>query len=37
LEGASLGLTKSEFKQIVGQGNYDPQTTIWVDGNPIGE
>lgn len=28
--------TKSTFKSIVGTGNWDPDTTIWVDGLPIG-
>ena len=28
--------TKSTFKSKVGVGNWDPVTTIWVDGNPIG-
>jgi hypothetical protein len=37
LTDAILSLSKSEFKQTVGQGNYNPQTTIWIDGNPIGE
>ena len=37
LTNAILNLSKSEFKTIVGQGNYDPESTIWIDGNPIGE
>ncbi len=28
--------TKSTFKSVVGAGHWDPETTIWVDGNPIG-
>jgi uncharacterized protein YjbI with pentapeptide repeats len=28
--------TKSEFKALVGIGNWDAETTIWVDGSPIG-
>jgi uncharacterized protein YjbI with pentapeptide repeats len=28
--------TKSAFKSTVGPGNWDPVTTIWVDGLPIG-
>lgn len=28
--------TKAEFKALVGAGKYDPVTTIWIDGNPIG-
>lgn len=38
LEGATLPETvdsKEEFKAVVGY--YDPVTTIWTDGNPIGE
>lgn len=29
--------TKAEFKAVVGEGNWDAVTTIWTDGNPIGE
>jgi len=29
--------TKAEFKAVVGAGNWDAVTTIWVDGNPIGK
>lgn len=29
-------MSKSSFKSTVGAGNWDPETTIWVDGNPIG-
>ncbi|MBS1513858.1 MAG: pentapeptide repeat-containing protein [Bacteroidetes bacterium] len=28
--------TKSSFKSVVGTGNWDPDTTIWTDGLPIG-
>lgn len=28
--------TKSTFKSMVGAGNWDPVTTIWTDGLPIG-
>ena len=28
--------TKTSFKLIVGAGHWDPVTTIWTDGNPIG-
>lgn len=28
--------TKSTFKSTVGAGHWDPDTTIWVDGLPIG-
>jgi len=28
--------TKSSFKTIVGAGHWDPETTIWTDGLPIG-
>lgn len=28
--------TKSEFKAVVGESNWDADTTIWTDGNPIG-
>ena len=28
--------TKSTFKIIVDLGNWDPETTIWIDGLPIG-
>jgi len=29
--------TKAEFKAVVGSGNWDAVTTIWTDGEPIGE
>jgi hypothetical protein len=28
--------TKSSFKSTVGEGHWDPETTIWTDGLPIG-
>lgn len=28
--------TKSSFKSTVGDGHWDAETTIWIDGNPIG-
>jgi hypothetical protein len=39
LTGATLpsnANTKSTFKTVVGAGHWDPITTIWTDGNPIG-
>ena len=39
LSGATLPTnanTKSTFKSVVGAGNWDPVTTIWTDGLPIG-
>jgi len=39
LTGATLPLsanTKSSFKSVVGDGHWDAETTIWIDGNPIG-
>ncbi|MBX7046653.1 MAG: pentapeptide repeat-containing protein [Ignavibacteria bacterium] len=39
LTGATLPAsanTKSTFKSVVGAGNWDPVTTIWTDGLPIG-
>jgi len=39
LTGATLpsnANTKSTFKAVVGAGHWDPITTIWTDGNPIG-
>lgn len=39
LTGCDLPLsanTKSSFKSVVGDGHWDPETTIWIDGNPIG-
>ncbi len=39
LTGATLPInanTKTTFKSIVGAGHWDPDTTIWTDGLPIG-
>jgi uncharacterized protein YjbI with pentapeptide repeats len=36
LTGAKFSISKAEFKAAVGANGYNPVTTIWTDGQPIG-